>query len=309
VAISTANECRADYVLAQDPDADRFAAAEKGPDGRWIMFTGDQLGTLFASAALDRYKASGKPLNKLAMVASTVSSKMIEAMASVEGFKFEECLTGFKFIGNTALRLEKDGYEVPFGYEEAIGFMFGSEIRDKDGVAASVMFTELVTLLHAQGKTASSHLQELYQRYGYFQTSNSYFICNDPATIDKIFARIRNYDGTGSVARPSYPQKIAGLTVTSVRDLTIGFDSTNPPTYKPTLPISSGHMIQFRAESPGDGTRITLTTRTSGTEPKIKYYLEGSGKDPNQVAALLPQVVTELADGWMEAAKNKLGRS
>lgn len=74
------------------------------------------------------------------MVASTVSSKMLEAMAKVEGFKFVECLTGFKYIGNTALDLVKEGYEVPFGYEEAIGFMFGNEIRDKDGVAATVRF-------------------------------------------------------------------------------------------------------------------------------------------------------------------------
>ena len=89
------------------------------------------------------------------MVASTVSSKMIEAMARSEGFRFAECLTGrcfrnryayfldlicavFKYIGNTALSLVQEGYEVPFGYEEAIGFMFGSELRDKDGVAASV---------------------------------------------------------------------------------------------------------------------------------------------------------------------------
>lgn len=307
LAISTANECGADYVLAQDPDADRFAAAERGKDGKWIMFTGDQLGTLFASSVFDKYKTSGKPIEKLAMVASTVSSKMIESMAKAEGFKFAECLTGFKFIGNTALKLEQEGYQVPFGYEEAIGFMFGSEIRDKDGVAASVMFAEMVVALRRQGKTASSHLQELYKKYGFFQTSNSYFICNEPATIDKIFARIRNYDGAGTAASPSYPKKIAGLTVTSVRDLTVGYDSANPPSYKPTLPLSSGHMIQFRAESPTDGTKITLTTRTSGTEPKIKYYLEGSGNDASQVASLLPRVVVELANEWMEAKENQLG--
>ncbi|KZT69052.1 hypothetical protein DAEQUDRAFT_811725 [Daedalea quercina L-15889] len=308
LAISTAENSGAGYVLAQDPDADRFAAAERGPDGKWIQFTGDQLGTLFASAALDRYKASGKPIAKLAMVASTVSSKMIEAMAHAEGFKFAECLTGFKFIGNTALRLEREGYEVPFGYEEAIGFMFGSEIKDKDGVAATVMFAELVASLQAQSKLASQHLHELYKRYGFFQTSNSYFVCSDPPTIEKIFMRLRNYDGAGTLERPSYPKTIAGLTVTSVRDLTIGYDSANPPTYKPTLPLSSGQMVQFRAESPVDGTKIALTTRTSGTEPKIKYYLEGSGKSEEAVRALLPKVVVELADDWMEAGKYGLAR-
>ncbi|KAI8998909.1 phosphoglucomutase first 3 domain-containing protein [Trametes punicea] len=309
LAIATANEAGADYILAQDPDSDRFAAAEKGSEGKWIQFTGDQLGTLFASACLDKYKASGRPLSKLAMVASTVSSKMIEAMAHAEGFKFAECLTGFKYIGNTALALEKDGYEVPFGYEEAIGFMFGSQLRDKDGVAASVMFAELVVTLNQAGKTASSHLKELYERYGFFQTNNSYFICTEPATINKIFARLRNYDGRAAPdGPPHYPTTIAGLEVTRVRDLTVGYDSGNPPSYKPTLPLSSGHMIQFRAESKADGTKITLTIRTSGTEPKIKYYLEGSGKDAVAVEELLRKVVEELSEVWMEADKNGLGK-
>jgi len=158
--------------LAQDPDADRFAAAEKkyvayvtltprvylginSVDGTWTMFTGDQIGALFAAWILDIYRSSGKPIDKLAMVASTVSSRMIEAMSVAEGFVFRDCLTGefyrwkrailityiflgFKYIGNTALDLVAEGFEVPFGYEEAIGYMIGSKIRDKDGVSATV---------------------------------------------------------------------------------------------------------------------------------------------------------------------------
>ncbi|KAK7466479.1 hypothetical protein VKT23_005200 [Stygiomarasmius scandens] len=254
---------------------------------------------------MEVYKASGKPMSKLAMVASTVSSKMVEAIAAAEGFKFVECLTGFKYIGNTAMDLVAQGYEVPFGYEEAIGFMFGSEIRDKDGVAASVVFAQLAEVLRNQGRTIKSYLDDLYKRYGYFKTSNSYFICNDPATIDKIFARIRNFNGSSTEA--SYPKEIAGLIVTSVIDLTTGYDSTNPPTYKPSLPLSSGHMIQFRAENKAEGTKIVLTTRTSGTEPKIKYYLEGSGNDRDKVVKTLDAVVKELGESWMEAEKNKLG--
>ncbi|KAI0811038.1 hypothetical protein BC629DRAFT_1589775 [Irpex lacteus] len=307
LALATADKVGAHYVLAQDPDSDRFSAAERGSNGKWITFTGDQLGALFASAVFQKYKAAGKPLDKLAMVASTVSSKMVEAMAAHEGFKFVECLTGFKFIGNTALNLVSEGYEVPFGYEEAIGYMFGSEVRDKDGVAASMMFVELVTALHEQGKTASSHLHELYERYGFFQTSNSYFICTDPPTIDRIFARIRDYGGKATATTPSYPRTIGGLNITSVRDLTIGYDSTNPPSFKPSLPLSSGHMIQFRAESPADSTKITLTTRTSGTEPKIKYYLEGSGKNASTVQEVLQRVIVELGSEWMQSEKNNLG--
>jgi len=205
------------------------------------------------------------------------------------------------------LALVEQGFEVPFGYEEAIGFMFGSEIRDKDGVAATVFFAELVASLRREGKTASSFLQELYDRYGYFQTSNSYFTCGDPQVIDRIFTRLRNYDGQGSNKRPSCPKSIAGLEVTSVVDLTLGYDSTNPPTYKPSLPLSSGHMIQFRAASK-DGLKIVLTIRTSGTEPKIKYYLEGSGQDRDAVQTVLKEVVKELGDEWMQASLNELGR-
>ena len=128
------------------------------------------------------------------------------------------------------------------------------------------------------------------------------------------------------IKKPSYPKSIAGLEVTSVVDLTLGYDSTNPPTYKPSLPLSSGHMIQFRAASK-DGLKIVLTTRTSGTEPKvrmrgmseerdgsisafrqIKYYLEGSGQDRGAVQNVLREVVRELSEEWMQASLNKLGR-
>ncbi|KAF8163059.1 hypothetical protein B0H34DRAFT_651389 [Crassisporium funariophilum] len=306
LALQTATRECADYVLAQDPDSDRFTAAEKGPSGEWIVFTGDQLGSIFASQVLQNYKASGKPIDKLAIVASTVSSKMIEAMAATEGFKFVECLTGFKFIGNTALTLVEQGFEVPFGYEEAIGYMFGSQIRDKDGVAATVLFAECVASLRANNYSVNDHLQSLYERYGYFQTSNSYFICNDPTITDEIFSRIRNYDSCGSDA--SYPKTLANLKITRVVDLTTGYDSGNPPNYTPSLPLSSGHMIQFRAHSDTAGTSLVLTLRTSGTEPKIKYYLEGSGRDRKEIPPLLTKAIADIADNWMRVDKFNLGR-
>jgi len=205
------------------------------------------------------------------MVASTVSSKMVEVMAHREGFKFVDCLTGFKFIGNTALDLERTGYEVSFGYEEAIGFMFGSEIRDKDGIAATLMFAEMATELHSQGSTVQSYLKELYEKYGYFETRNSYFICLDAVKIDKIFGGLRDFEKTLHPFTKRYPHSIAQLTIVSIIDLTVGhgYDSTNPPTYAPRLPLSSGHMIQFRAKSMD--VTIVLTIRTSGTEPKVRY--------------------------------------
>ncbi|PBK96517.1 hypothetical protein ARMGADRAFT_699497 [Armillaria gallica] len=307
LAMKTAVKNNINYVLAQDPDSDRFAAAERQPTGEWIAFTGDQLGVLFAARILETYQDSGKPLDKLAMVASTVSSKMVEAMGNAEGFKFVECLTGFKYIGNVALNLVQQGYEVPFGYEEAIGYMFGPDIRDKDGVAATLVFAQLVESLAARQKTVNQYLNDLYKKYGDFVTSNSYFICSDGPTIDSIFARLRNFSDTVSDSS-NYPKEIAGLSVTRVVDLTTGYDSANPPSFKPSLPISSGHMVQFRAEDKEKGVKIALTIRTSGTEPKIKYYLEGNGYDREIVVSTLREVVDELGDKWLEAKSHNLGR-
>lgn len=312
LAIKTANASGSAYVFAQDPDSDRFAAAQKKPDGTWFVFSGDQLGSLFAAWTLEGYKASGRPIEKLAMVASTVSSKLIGAMAAKEGFKFVESLTGFKYIGNAARTLEAEGYNVLFGYEEAIGFMLGEEVRDKDGVSATMCFAELVSALHARGKLATDYLEEIYAKYGYFQTSNSYFICTQSEIIDQIFARLRAYNNPASLSSDKlslYPQSIGGLKVTGVRDLTTGhgFDSSAaPPDYTPTLPVSGGHMITFKA-SGEDGVAIVLTIRTSGTEPKIKYYLEGSGSSREQVTQALVRVVKELGDEWMQAKVHNLG--
>ncbi|KAL1730114.1 hypothetical protein EV714DRAFT_211628 [Schizophyllum commune] len=295
LAMKTAAEQGAQIILAQDPDSDRFSAIEANPGGGWTTFTGDQLGTIFAASVFEKYKAAGKPLDKLVMVASTVSSKMVAAMAAKEGFKFTETLTGFKFIGNAALDLAKQGYEVPFGYEEAIGYMFG-ETRDKDGVAATISFVDLVLSLYKQGKTVKGYLDELYEKYGYFETRNSYFICGDPKVITKIFSGLRNTNSDKDVLR-RYPHTLGGLNVTAVSDLTVYWDSRRGT---PRLPRSSGQMIQFWAAGEG-GVKITLTLRTSGTEPKIKYYLEGSGTDRAAVSETLGRVVEDMRVNWMQA--------
>ncbi|KAG9051604.1 Phosphoglucomutase-3 [Tulasnella sp. UAMH 9824] len=272
LAIEEANKQGADYVFAVDPDADRFAAVEKQADGKWIQFTGDQLGTLLASSILDRYKKSGRPIDKLAMVASAVSSKMLESMAKAEGFRFTECLTGFKWIGNTALDLEAQGYDVKFGYEEAIGFMCSPEIRDKDGVTALVTFAEMTVASRAEGKRLSDRLNDLYIKYGYHQTKNSYFICRDPEVIKKVFAHMRSFpepNYSATVGSAKYPSGAAGLPLTAVRDLTTGsaYDSETEDR-KPVLPVSGSQMITFKLGRAEDGVQVVMTLRTSGTEPK-----------------------------------------
>ncbi|CAG8649713.1 13569_t:CDS:10 [Rhizophagus irregularis] len=263
LAIKTADENGARIIFANDPDADRFSVSEKQKNGEWNIFSGNQIGIILASAVLENYNAQGKPINKLAMLASTVSSKMLEKMAKVEGFYFEETLTGFKWLGNKAIDLNQQGYEVLFAYEEAIGFMIGNIVKDKDGVSALVTFAELTVQLDKRGLTIKS--SELNYPYTY---------------------------------QLSYPSTLAGYKITYIRDLTIGYDTSKPDS-KAILPISkSSHMITFGLEN-----GCILTLRTSGTEPKIKYYLELSGKDKAEVKNELHKVTKGVADELLEPEK------
>ena len=125
------------------------------------------------------------------MVASTVSSKFLARMAEVEGFRFEEALTGFKWIGNKSMDLEKEGYHLAFAYEEAIGFTIGDLVKDKDGISALAFFAEWAVQLNNRGLTINQYLETLYAKYGYFVSENSYFICDDKQVIKTIFDKIR----------------------------------------------------------------------------------------------------------------------
>lgn len=316
LALQHADTVGSTLVVANDPDADRFCAAEK-VDGQWKVFTGDQLGTLFGAAVLEKYKASGRPMDKLAMCASTVSSKMLRAIALREGFQFHETLTGFKYLGNQAQVLSDAGFACPFQYEEAIGFALSEEVRDKDGVSALVVFCELATRLAHEGQTISGYLDALYDKYGYFETSNSYVISRDKRVTDRIFHKLRHGDqDPAAVAkdpkeRLSLPKTLAGHEVTYLRDLTVGFDSSTPDK-EPLMAVDpNSHMISFAVGSTGsgDGVEVTGTVRTSGTEPKIKWYCEGSGQDRVAVREKLDRVVAALVVEWLQADAEGLQRA
>ncbi|OAD08840.1 hypothetical protein MUCCIDRAFT_176147 [Mucor lusitanicus CBS 277.49] len=295
LAIQTADKVNGNIILANDPDADRLAIAEKQPNGKWVIFTGNQIGSILGAASFEKAIASGQRPEHLAMVASTVSSKFLARMAEVEGFRFEESLTGFKWIGNTAMLLEKQRLNVIFSYEEAIGFTIGDIVKDKDGVSALAFFSEWAVQLYKRGITAYDYLEELYKKYGYFVSENSYFICDDKKKIAKIFDRIRFGEES--------QQTIGGHKVIGIRDLTVGYDSTTPDN-EPTLPVSaSSEMITFRLDN-----HTVFTIRTSGTEPKIKYYSELRGASEEQARIDLHQVVEAIGDELMEYQKNGLAK-
>jgi phosphoglucomutase len=220
-------------------------------------------------------------IGRLAMLSSAVSSKMLHAMAEKESFHHEETLTGFKWLGNRSLELVKRGYIVPFAFEEAIGYMFGDVVRDKDGIAAATVFLSLVVELYEQKKTVLQLLEQLYKkynilrswkkvysRYGYFASRNSYIIVEDPTKMTKIFHNLRHEGGHGI----RYIAQIGEHRIRRIKDVSLKYDSQTEgmPTDRPVSP--SSEMISFELV---DSTVMTL--RGSGTEPKLKYYIEAKG--------------------------------
>eukprot|EP00929_Paragymnodinium_shiwhaense_P100530 TRINITY_DN6291_c0_g1_i1.p1 TRINITY_DN6291_c0_g1~~TRINITY_DN6291_c0_g1_i1.p1 ORF type:complete len:657 (-),score=170.73 TRINITY_DN6291_c0_g1_i1:210-1886(-) len=300
LAFAKAESCNSRLVLANDPDADRLAVAERKADGAWHMFSGNDIGALLGHWAWRMWKLRNPQADasRVCMIASTVSSKFLASVARKEGFKFYETLTGFKWMGSKSYELQKQGFEVLFTYEEAIGFCYGDVVKDKDGVCAAAVFAEMAKQLQKEGKSCLQHLEHLYDTYGHVLQLNSYVKSPDPALTRKIFAKQRGEPD--SQGKYKYAAKVDAFAVTGVRDLTVGYD-TRQPDGKPELPLNlGGEMITYYF----DEIEAMVTLRSSGTEPKIKWYSEmRSAADAKEasmakLAAMVKAAVLDLLDPY-----------
>eukprot|EP00003_Mantamonas_plastica_P009968 TRINITY_DN1934_c0_g1_i1.p2 TRINITY_DN1934_c0_g1~~TRINITY_DN1934_c0_g1_i1.p2 ORF type:complete len:252 (+),score=107.97 TRINITY_DN1934_c0_g1_i1:1892-2647(+) len=234
------------------------------------------------------YKGEGK----VAMLNSTVSSKMLGSMADKEGFLYEDTLTGFKWLGNRAQELLAEGYDVLFAYEEAIGFMLGDHVFDKDGISAVSIMAELANHIYTERNMNLAGLfAEMEDKYGKFIANNSYFVCHDKDTIKALFDEIRN-DG-------EYPKECGGYAITSIRDLTTGVDTSEEDGKTKLFVDPTAQMITFKFEN-----GCVATLRTSGTEPKIKYYVELVGtSSKEEIKTELDAMVKALIDNFLQPDK------
>ncbi|MFE1438079.1 phospho-sugar mutase [Streptomyces sp. NPDC058739] len=231
LAFARAHETDPDLIIANDPDADRCAVAVK--DGEWRMLRGDEVGALLAAHLVKR-GARGT------FAESIVSSSLLGRIAEKAGLPFEETLTGFKWIA----RVEG----LRYGYEEALGYCVDPEgVRDKDGITAALLVTELASELKEQGRTLLDLLDDLAVEHGLHATDQLSVRVQDLSVIADAMGRLRE--------RP--PTALAGLAVTRAEDLTKGTG---------TLPPTDGLRYTL------DGARVIV--RPSGTEPKLKCYLE-----------------------------------
>jgi phosphomannomutase len=268
LALQWAKDNNCDVVIANDPDADRLAVVEWQPaSSSWQTFSGNEMGVLLGQWAIRKYKGAGGDPTRAACIASIVSSRMLKAVASKEGVQYYDTLTGFKWIGNKGVDLSgaTPPTTVLFGYEEALGYAFGDLVFDKDGVSAAAVLLEMASILRTKyGRTLSQQLEQLRETYGNFASCNNYVISRDNSVTDKIFVRLREGGADGR-----YIREYAGVSISSIKDVTMGYDSASADN-KLDIPATPGsNMLMFDFAN-----GVSFTLRTSGTEPKIKFYTE-----------------------------------
>eukprot|EP01069_Polyplicarium_translucidae_P003769 Polyplicarium_translucidae@DN2403_c0_g1_i1.p2 len=293
LALAMADREGASVVIANDPDADRLAVAEKA-DGKWHQFTGDEMGCILGSHAIMAAEKRGIPKSKMVVVNSVVSSQMLAKICQSQGVRHVEALTGFKWMMNTALSVrESQGLTPVMVYEEALGYALSERVPDKDGVTGAAVLAELACQLYGSNSTLSSYLRELRAKHGHFVSNNSYFLCHDKPAIERLFDEF--YNGG------AYKWAVGNYKVVRIRDCGRNYDSGTADK-KCELPSSApSHMITLYFEN---GAYLTL--RTSGTEPKLKWYSEYSAADAAAAKATLADVVAAVKAEVMQPQKYPL---
>jgi phosphomannomutase len=264
LSFALADRLGADLVLASDPDADRLAVAVRtrpasDPASKhFTQLTGNQVGVLLGHYLLTK----GPQGDDRLALASCVSSPQLGTIARALGVRYEETLTGFKWIANRALEIERDEKKrFVFGYEEALGYTVGSLVRDKDGVSAAALFAELWAALRADGRTVFDELEVIARTWGCFVSSQLSVTLKGQDGLQKIqqvMARLR--------AHP--PSSMGPTQVSAVSDVKAGTRRTSDGDESP-LTLPSSDVLIFELEG---GSRVIA--RPSGTEPKLKIYFD-----------------------------------
>jgi len=256
LALTKARDFGAELVIANDPDADRCAAAIDDPKAGWRMLRGDEIGAIFGEW-IARTQPTGKFSN------SIVSSSVLRKISSHYGIEFEEVLTGFKWIAKIK--------NLAFGYEEAIGYSVDSKtVNDKDGISAAIFLAQIAMDLKREGLTLSDLLDEIWERHGFHGTEQISIRVSDMTAITGLL------DGL----RKNPPTEIAGRAVDSIDDLAAPRDG---------LPPTDGLRIWL-----AEGIRVIV--RPSGTEAKLKCYVEVITKTAEESSVLLDDLRQPLKD-------------
>jgi len=287
LAIEYAKRDGADAVVATDPDADRMGTAVKLADGTFQVLTGNQIAAVLVNYLLTAKKKTNTLPADGAIVTSIVSSRFASTVAESFGVTTADVLTGFKYIAATI-----DEYEATksntflFGFEESFGYLVKPFSHDKDAIQALVLFAEVAAYYKSQGKTFADGVQELFEKFGYFEEK----------TISLDFPGIHGNDEMAAIIakfRDNQPETIGGVTVTRIQDFSTATETRADRT-SITLPQPKANVLKYWL---ADGSWVAV--RPSGTEPKLKFYI-GVVSDTQEKSQAKINVI---ADDLMSYAK------
>ena len=260
LAFKLAEKVNASVIFATDPDCDRLGVAVKDGEGEWHLLTGNQIGCVLLHYILSGKQKEGTLPDNGAVVKSIVSTSLADRICEKFGVRLYETLTGFKFIGEKIQQFMDSGeHTFLFGFEESYGFLSSTFVRDKDGVNASLLISEVACACMAEGITLYDRIQEIFREFGYYteKVVSTTLPGKDGLTRMKaIMTELRN----------NPPEMIGEMKVTAVRDYLKGIRTEGGKTEPTGLPQSD--VLYFELEN-----GCWVCVRPSGTEPKIKLYV------------------------------------
>lgn len=266
MAVAKAKEVDADIVMASDPDADRLGIAVKNDKGEWILVNGNQTCMMFIYYIITRWKELGRLKGDEYVVKTIVTTEIIRDIAQKNKVEYFDCYTGFKWIAGVIRDFEGKKTYIGGG-EESYGFLPETFARDKDAVSSCTLMAEMTAWAKDNGKTLYQLLQDIYLEYGYGKEKGISVVRKGKSGADEIAAMMTNY-------RNNPPKEIAGSNVKMIKDYqTLKMKDLVARTETDLVMPATSNVLQFFTE---DGTKISV--RPSGTEPKIKFYIEVRGE-------------------------------
>ena len=270
-----------DLLLATDPDADRVGIAVKDYDGSYRLITGNEDGVMLTNYILSCKKANGTLPENPVVVKTIVTTKLINKLCEKYGCELKNVLTGFKYIGEIILNLEKNHEEnrYLFGFEESYGYLSGTYVRDKDAVVASMLVCEMAAYYKKQGKSLAEVIDGLYEEFGYYLNKTYSFEFEGAAGMQKM-------SDIMSSVRENMPEAVDKYKVVKVSDYMLKKETDIKTGENSDINLPKSNVISLNLE--GDNAVII---RPSGTEPKIKLYITAVGSDKADAEAICESLV------------------
>lgn len=266
MGVAKAKEVGADIIMASDPDADRIGVVIRDNEGNYVGLNGNQIQLVFLNYLMTRNKELGLLTGKEYIVKTIVTSELIKTIADAQSIKMFDCFTGFKWIASVIREMEGKGRYLGGG-EESFGFLAEDFTRDKDSVSAISIMAEIAAWAKEKGQNMYDMLQDIYVKYGFSKEEGISLVRKGKSGAEEIIALMKGY-------RENPPKEIAGEKIVIYKDYATleVTDVIKGTKSKMDMPATS-NVLQFITET---GTKVSV--RPSGTEPKIKFYLEVKSK-------------------------------